>query len=243
MKPDYRFIDVAAAVLVNSGSSMHYTEIAQEVIDSELSGLGLKGSEPAQTLGSAMRKNPDLFHVDGNGYYSVTGDAEHKPIISKIVKHLKLTEDFRSSGEAVAARLLRHKSIRSESSEALKIQIQDDVEAEDFTAFGVEGREMLREIRTKERDVRLRAEAVRVRGVNCEVCGFNFFDLYGEHGRDFIEVHHLESLAERDSESATAIADLRVVCSNCHRILHRRKGPPMNFDNLCAIVKNDRIMP
>ncbi len=46
--------------------------------------------------------------------------------------------------------------------------------------------------------------------------------IYGAHGEGFIEAHHETPLAERNIEEETRIEDLRMVCANCHRMLHRR---------------------
>ena len=42
-------------------------------------------------------------------------------------------------------------------------------------------------------------------------------------GEDFIEAHHTQPLGELDDDAVaeTEVADLRPVCSNCHRMLHR----------------------
>ena len=58
--------------------------------------------------------------------------------------------------------------------------------------------------------------------LNCEVCDFDFYNVYGEIGKGFIEAHHRVPLSKIDGESKTELKDLALVCSNCHRILHRR---------------------
>lgn len=55
----------------------------------------------------------------------------------------------------------------------------------------------------------------------CEVCDFEFKARYGELGDGFCEVHHKRPLAASASPSVTHLEDLAVVCSNCHRVLHR----------------------
>lgn len=57
----------------------------------------------------------------------------------------------------------------------------------------------------------------------CEVlgCGFDFLETYGELGRGFAHVHHRQSLAKRKT-SRTTLADLAIVCANCHAMVHRR---------------------
>ncbi len=57
--------------------------------------------------------------------------------------------------------------------------------------------------------------------LDCEVCGFNFHEKYGELGKNFIECHHRKPLSELEGETGTSLADLALVCSNCHRMLHR----------------------
>ena len=55
----------------------------------------------------------------------------------------------------------------------------------------------------------------------CEVCDFDFRKVYGKLGDAFCEVHHRKALSERGGGRITNLGDLAVVCSNCHRMLHR----------------------
>lgn len=57
--------------------------------------------------------------------------------------------------------------------------------------------------------------------LRCEVCGFSFVEVYGELGRDFIEAHHKQPVAELKPGSRTRVEDIELVCPNCHRMLHR----------------------
>lgn len=57
--------------------------------------------------------------------------------------------------------------------------------------------------------------------LDCEVCGFDFNAVYGELGSGYIEAHHRVPLSELSGESKTRLDDLALVCSNCHRMLHR----------------------
>lgn len=60
---------------------------------------------------------------------------------------------------------------------------------------------------------------------DCFVCGFNFERRYGALGRAYVEVHHLLPLAESVGERVVdPVKDLRPVCANCHRMLHRGPG-------------------
>ena len=57
--------------------------------------------------------------------------------------------------------------------------------------------------------------------LDCEVCGFDFYETYGELGKGFIEAHHRIPLSEIDGETITKLKDLALVCANCHRMLHK----------------------
>ena len=56
----------------------------------------------------------------------------------------------------------------------------------------------------------------------CEVCGFNFAAIYGDRGKEFIEAHHRTPIAKSKQVVKMKIKDLAMVCSNCHRMLHRK---------------------
>ena len=69
----------------------------------------------------------------------------------------------------------------------------------------------------------------------CEVCGFDSYKVYGEPGQDFCEVHHLKPLSKADGVIETTLDDLAIVCSNCHRVIHRT-DPMLTIEELSAIV-------
>jgi len=55
----------------------------------------------------------------------------------------------------------------------------------------------------------------------CELCGFDFEKTYGKVGKGFIECHHKLPLAELTAETTNSLDDLILVCSNCHKMVHR----------------------
>jgi len=102
-----------------------------------------------------------------------------------------------------------------------------------------EGKEIYRLHKSKERNRELIKAAKEHHLKNdgklcCQVCGFSFVDTYGEIGHGFIEAHHIFPISQLTEETATKIEDLALVCSNCHRMLHRRR-PWLTIDNLKAI--------
>jgi 5-methylcytosine-specific restriction protein A len=58
--------------------------------------------------------------------------------------------------------------------------------------------------------------------IECEVCSFNFENTYGERGHQYIEVHHRTPL-HASGPTRTNLADLALLCSNCHRMIHRQQ--------------------
>ncbi len=63
-------------------------------------------------------------------------------------------------------------------------------------------------------------------GYSCKICGFNFEATYGEIGKKFIHVHHIETVSSHGGQYLLDPAtDLIPVCPNCHAMLHR-KDPP-----------------
>lgn len=66
--------------------------------------------------------------------------------------------------------------------------------------------------------------AVKAAGlpIACEVCGFDFGATYGEVGEGYIEVHHVLPL-HASGPTITRLTDLALLCSNCHRMIHRAR--------------------
>jgi len=74
-----------------------------------------------------------------------------------------------------------------------------------------------------ERNSEARDRCIKLYGLDCAVCSFNFESFYGLRGKDFIHVHHLTPLSEiGESYRVNPEHDLRPVCPNCHAMLHRK---------------------
>ena len=101
---------------------------------------------------------------------------------------------------------------------------------EDGEDWAMEGRLLYRTHVRRERSERLadrkRKERLQTTGrLSCEVCGFDFSVTYRELGAGFIECHHNIPLSSQ-LERRTTLADLTLVCANCHRMLHRGRPWP-----------------
>lgn len=103
-----------------------------------------------------------------------------------------------------------------------------------------EGKEKERLHKYKERNPALIAIAkrnfIKKHGkLVCEICNFDFEKTYGEIGNNFIEAHHSVPISNLKKESKTKLSDIIMVCSNCHRMLHRRR-PWLDKKNLKKIL-------
>jgi hypothetical protein len=80
-------------------------------------------------------------------------------------------------------------------------------------------------------------DARAIRGFECEACDFNFEATYGALGKEYIECHHVDPLGARDTPSTkTSVRDVRMLCANCHRIVHRKR-PPLPVEELRASLE------
>lgn len=115
---------------------------------------------------------------------------------------------------------------------AIRLAIEDQTvsltpEPDDYEAE--EGALILKLHRSRERDRKLiekkKATTLALSGhLSCEVCGFDFSERYGDLGSGYIEAHHRRPVSTLVSGKKTHLADLALVCANCHRMLHRKKA-------------------
>lgn len=110
---------------------------------------------------------------------------------------------------------------------------------EDEESRHPEGAASYRLHRQLERDTSLAEKAklkrlAERRRLSCDVCEFDFEQKYGELGAGYIEAHHTVPVSQLTGDTRTQLSDLALVCSNCHRMLHR--GPRLlSIDELKAL--------
>ncbi len=71
-------------------------------------------------------------------------------------------------------------------------------------------------------------KAKEFHGTRCQACELSFLERYGDIGEGFIEAHHLKPISSLEEGVAVAYdiaADFAVLCSNCHRMIHRCSDP------------------
>ena len=98
----------------------------------------------------------------------------------------------------------------------------DFTEEENSNLTGIEKKQYSQHRRI-ERNQSLIRKVKKVQGCTCKACGLFFTDKYGELGKDFIEAHHLKMISTLTEEitELDALKDFTVLCSNCHRMIHR----------------------
>jgi 5-methylcytosine-specific restriction enzyme A len=94
---------------------------------------------------------------------------------------------------------------------------------EDEESLAQEDLQTLREHKRIERNRRLAARAKKIHGYTCQACEFDFEKQYGKIGRGFIEAHHLTPLHTLKGQKVALNpkTDFAVLCSNCHRMIHK----------------------
>ncbi len=94
-----------------------------------------------------------------------------------------------------------------------------------------------------ERDSRAAKFAKTYHGYNCQACRMSFSEVYGNIGAGFIEAHHLVPLSDIrvGEERAYKPTDFAVLCSNCHRMIHRWPNTdnpqPSDIDGFTNMVR------
>lgn len=118
------------------------------------------------------------------------------------------------------------------------IDVEDNSEIE---AIQTEGKiKEARSIRYERNPINRRLCLYR-KGYNCAVCGMNFYDIYGEIGYHFIEVHHTTPVSAMGENYLLDIdRDLVPLCSNCHSMVHRR-NPPYSVEEMKDIIKDAMV--
>lgn len=130
-----------------------------------------------------------------------------------------------------AAGYVRH-LLNGGSEPAPSIHVEAQTPEQEYS----EGERKVKETAYFRRNTQLVKDAKQHYGFTCQVCGFNFEAVYGaDLGREFIECHHTNPLSENSDTLTSTIQDVCVVCSNCHRMLHRTR-PALKPEQLKAML-------
>ena len=120
----------------------------------------------------------------------------------------------------------------------------EEIETEPDPEWYVEGNTVSRIQAIKQRNSKLIHQAKKRHleqegDLACEVCGMSFEAQYGEIGQGYIEAHHRKPMAEMAGETFSEVEDIMLLCSNCHRMIHRQ-SPPFTVEELKSRVEAQR---
>jgi len=172
----------------------------------------------------------DYERISGNGLHEITREGqqyleENMDLIEYLLSNNFKYEDIKQSFDNV-----------SEAEETRRKIITFDE-----NLMITEGTRRNRNISLYERSKELRDIAVQrytIGGrIKCSSCTFNFYDFYGEIGKDYIEIHHIKPVFQFVDEDKTvflerALQNIIPTCSNCHRIIHRKRQNPLSIEQL-----------
>lgn len=129
-------------------------------------------------------------------------------------------------------------------------KIADEVEG-DFSLIVIEeGQLEQRTSKQRRRSQKLTQIAItefkkRYGKLFCTVCDFDFFKTYKKYGKDYIEIHHLKPVHLMNTKGIKTILSKALdkvvpVCSNCHRMIHRRRGQMLSIETLTEVVRQSK---
>lgn len=164
-------------------------------------------------------------HVLGIDYY-----------LTSLPDSTKLVNDLRLILEAYTALDFRGGSEESSS------QIDDDDIELSKRIIGIEETRKYKMHRKLDRRAGVAQKVKEQLGTTCEACEMNFYETYGSIGENFIEAHHkipISSLEEGSIRQYDILKDFAVLCSNCHRMIHRLDDPS-DIQKLKKIISDRR---
>jgi 5-methylcytosine-specific restriction enzyme A len=94
---------------------------------------------------------------------------------------------------------------------------------EDEENYEWEDLRLLRMHKRIERNKKLVSKVKTYLGLTCQACTLNFEEAYGSIGKGYVEAHHLVPLSQLKGKRVALDPerDFAVLCSNCHRMMHR----------------------
>lgn len=171
-----------------------------------------------------LSEEPGLYRIEGTRGTDFTPPIPLNgflwfPALLKAQSNFSLGFNRIGSPAAVEALL----ALRDERAHTVPTGELPDV---DLEVSALEGAPLLVSHLRRERSRKLvEAKKAAVLGATgslaCEVCSFDFARVYGAWGERFCEVHHKIPIAAADASIFTRLEDLAVLCSNCHRVIHR----------------------
>lgn len=229
-----------------------------------------KRSKSEELIAFAEEKLPEFLHA--NGYPNVTDiynhldtafwngivtdglpaqtedDRRYASMVKNSIRFIKGFIDYNSANDS---KKLLNKKIKEERQQPQQSICTSSVDAdpalpEDETQPRREGTVSQVCVTHYERNSEDRKKVLERDHYECQVCHIKFVDLYGDIGKDYIEVHHLYPVCNMGENYQFDPLDpekgLVCLCSNCHSMIHRgghfeeidgqRKMVPMTLKEL-----------
>jgi hypothetical protein len=203
------------------GSAMIYLQVYQHLI---------VGDRFTRTISG------ESFDCFLDGIHKDSGAVQLGLALNALDKHIQYFEKSQNSTmHLVKAVYNKYLEIYSDKN------FNEDTLIDDDERSFPEGKEKYQLHKSKERNNKLVQLAKdRYKQIDntlkCQVCNFSFVEVYGEIGSGFIEAHHIFPIHMLEKETLTRMEDLALVCSNCHRMLHRKR-PWISIDDLKTLRK------
>ncbi len=166
------------------------------------------------------------FTITNHGKQYLDGNMD---IVDYLLNNTFSSEDLKESFEIVYNR-----------EPSRKIELFDE------NSTVTEGTQAIVQTKVYKRSNKLREKAIQFYTVDsrikCQACCFDFEDFYGEYGRNFIEIHHQKPVFQFDGDDIEktinkALENVIPVCSNCHRMIHRRRENPLSLEELKQYIQ------
>lgn len=177
----------------------------------------------------------DSIHMRNSNYQSVDPSASQGGLPAGGKKCQPIWDEFCENWKSLyaSARGIREYLINDK-----KISVIKDTYIDEDFEIAQEGKLLTKVHLERERDKKIvKLKKKKFKEANgslfCEACNLNFEKKYGVRGLDYIECHHTRPLSE--GPGRTHIAHLRLLCSNCHKMVHRKK-PWLSFEELKKII-------
>lgn len=194
---------------------------------------------PSRFIG--YKRNSIKSHIESRPHGSITNSRIIKVIGQEPVANKKIDQEYRNfcqsygiqpndTGNFGATR-------RFWDLESFTTNVYGDIELP-------EGRKKNVIHVTRERNPRLRQIAInnflaKHKRLYCEACTFDFEKTYGDIGRNFIECHHTIPVSKMQPGHKTKPEDIALLCSNCHRIVHKSKDW-LTLEQLKKIIERQK---
>lgn len=195
--------------------------------------FGIKTSKDIKVFSAEYKDNRAI--IESKGKYPIyTFVRNNKKEKFKFEGEFKLL-DIGSDIDGAMYFILSKASIKNSNLSLLKIE-----ESENFP----EGRRKERLHKFNERNPKVIKKAKekfkeKFGSLYCEICGFNFENVYGDLGKDYIEGHHTKPVSELEEGEHTSVKDILLVCSNCHRMLHKKRPCLAKLELINLIKKHN----